>query len=87
MTPAKKGLYFEESLDTISLDNCHHEFIFKITPRKLKTIVFELKIIGRYEYEVRFKRRILHVPNRMQMVKIYCFCSFALDSARVKCDV
>ena len=35
----------------------------------------------------RFKRRILHVPNLMQMRKIYCFRSFALDSAHVNCDV
>ena len=37
--------------------------------------------------KARFKRRILHVPNLMQMTKIYCFRSFALDSAHVKCDV
>ena len=28
-----------------------------------------------------FKRRISHVPNVMQMRKIYCLLSFALDSA------
>ena len=33
------------------------------------------------------KCRILHVPNLMQMRKIYCFRSFTLDSAQVKCDV
>ena len=37
--------------------------------------------------KARFKRRILHVPHLMQMRKIYCFRSFALDSAHVKCDV
>ena len=37
--------------------------------------------------KARFKRRILHVLNLMQMRKIYCFRSFALDSAHVKCDV
>ena len=35
--------------------------------------------------KARFKRRTLHVPNLMQMRKIYCFRSFALDSAHVKC--
>ena len=37
--------------------------------------------------KARFKRRTLHVPNPMQMRKIYCFRSFALDSAHVKFDV
>ena len=37
--------------------------------------------------KARFKRRVLDVPNLMQMRKIYCFRSFALDSAHVKCDV
>ena len=37
--------------------------------------------------EARFKRRTLHVPNLMQMRKIYCFRSFALDSAHEKFDV
>ena len=37
--------------------------------------------------KARFKHRILHVPNLMQMRKIYCFRSFALDSAHVKCLV
>ena len=37
--------------------------------------------------KVRFKRRTSHVPNLMQMGKIYCFLSFALDSAHVKFDV
>ena len=37
--------------------------------------------------KARFKRRTLHVPNLMQMRKIYCFLSFALDSAHVKFDV
>ena len=35
----------------------------------------------------RFKRRILHVPNLMQMSENNRFFSFALDSAHVKCDV
>ena len=30
------------------------------------------------EAKARFKRRTLHVPNLMQMRKIYCFRSFAL---------
>ena len=34
-----------------------------------------------------FKRRTLHVPNLMQMRKLYCSPSFALDSADVKFDV
>ena len=38
-------------------------------------------------YKARFKRRTLHVPNLMQMRKIYCFRSFALDSAHEKFDV
>ena len=33
-----------------------------------------------------FKRQTFHVPNLMQMRKIYCFDSFALDSAHVKCS-
>ena len=37
--------------------------------------------------EARFKRRTLCVPNLMQMRKIYCFRSSALDSAHVKFDV
>ena len=49
----------------------------------------ELHILDFHLYlsSVRFKRRILRVPNLMQMRKIYCFRSFALDSAHVKCDV
>ena len=34
--------------------------------------------------KARFKRLILHVPNLMQMRKVYCFRSFALHSAHVK---
>ena len=37
--------------------------------------------------KARFKRRILHVPNLMQLSENNRFFSFALDSARVKCDV
>ena len=37
--------------------------------------------------KARFKRRTLHVPNLMQMRKIYCFRSFALDLAHEKFDV
>ena len=37
--------------------------------------------------QARFKRRTLHVPNLMQMRKIYCFRWFALDSAHIKFDV
>ena len=37
--------------------------------------------------KARFKRRTLHVPNLLQMRKIYCFRSFALDSAHMKFDV
>ena len=39
------------------------------------------------ETKARFKGRTLHVPNLMQMRKMYCFRSFALDSAHVKFDV
>ena len=38
-------------------------------------------------YKARFKRRTSHVPNLIQMRKIYCFRSFALDLAHVKFDV
>ena len=38
-------------------------------------------------FKARFKRRILHVPNLMQMSKNNRFVSFALDLAHVKCDV
>ena len=37
--------------------------------------------------KARFKRRILHVPNLMQMRENNRFFSFALDSAHVKYDV
>ena len=37
--------------------------------------------------EARFKRRIFHVPNLMQMSENNRLFSFALDSAHVKCDV
>ena len=37
--------------------------------------------------KARFKRRTLHVPNPMQMRKVYCFRLFALDSTHVKFDV
>ena len=37
--------------------------------------------------KARFKRQTFHVPNLMQMRKIYCFRSFALDSAHVKFDI
>ena len=41
-----------------------------------------------YDYsKARFKRRILDVPNLMQMSENNRFLSFALDSAHVKCDV
>ena len=39
------------------------------------------------DYKARFKRRILHVPNLMQMSENNRYFSFALDSAHVKCDV
>ena len=35
----------------------------------------------------RVKRRTLHESNRMQMRKILCSLSLALDSAHVKCSV
>ena len=38
-------------------------------------------------FKAGFKRRILHVPNLMQMSENNIFFSFALDSAHVKCDV
>ena len=38
-------------------------------------------------HKARLKRRTLHVPNLMQMTKMYCFRSFALDSVHVKFDV
>ena len=38
-------------------------------------------------FKARFKRHILQLSNLMQMKKIYCFRSFALDSAHLKCDV
>ena len=34
-----------------------------------------------------FKRGISHVPNLMQMRKIYCFRLFSLDSAHVICGI
>ena len=38
--------------------------------------------------KARFKRRISHVPNLMQMSENNRFSvSFALDSAHVKCDI
>ena len=37
--------------------------------------------------KARFKRRILHVPNLMQMNENNRLFSFALDSVYVKCDV
>ena len=37
------------------------------------------------ESKARFKRRILHVPNLIQMSENNRFFSFALDSAHVKC--
>ena len=46
-----------------------------------------LVLASRKAGKARFKRRTLHVPNLMQMRKIYCFRSFALDSAHVKFDV
>ena len=43
---------------------------------------------GFFSNKARFKRRTLHVPNLMQMRKIYCFSSFALCIfAHVKFDV
>ena len=53
-----------------------------------ETVITEEKELNcNLENKARFKRRILHVPNLMQMRKIYCFRSFALDSVHVKCDV
>ena len=37
--------------------------------------------------EARFKRGTSYVPNIMQVSRIYCFHSFALDSAYAKFDV
>ena len=39
------------------------------------------------QYQALFKRRISRVANLMLMRKIYGYCSFALDSAQVKCDI
>ena len=47
----------------------------------------EFRILAVVNSKARFKRRTLHVPNLMQMRKIHCFRSFALDSAHVKFDV
>ena len=51
------------------------------------SIISGLVIVMLEELKARFKRRTSHVPHLMQMRKIYCFPSFALDSAHVKFDV
>ena len=58
--------------------------IFLLSHTKYELI--EVELLTGYS-QARFKRRTLHVPNLMQMRKIYCFRSFALDSAHVKFDV
>ena len=60
------------------LDNL---FDFRAPPHHRHSIAVPL------ETKARFKHRTLHVPNLMQMRKIYCFRSFALDSAHEKFDV
>ena len=55
-----------------------------------KWVDFPFKLSSHNHIDVtkaRFKRRILHVPNLMQMSENNTFFSFALDSAHVKCDV
>ena len=49
--------------------------------------VYVQRYTNQMNSKARFKRRILHVPNLMQMKKIHCSRSLALDSAHVKCDV
>ena len=61
-------------------------FQFRKNNMKLSLELLKVKLIQRYS-KARFKRRTLHVPNLMQRRKIYCFRSFALDSAHVKFDV
>ena len=46
-----------------------------------------LYLLCAFASNARFKRRILHVPNLMQMRENNRFLPFALDSADVKCDV
>ena len=48
-----------------------------ILPNKYKAV----------QSKAQFKRRTLHVPNLMQMSKIFCSSSFALDTARVNFHV
>jgi hypothetical protein len=49
---------------------------------KILTFFFPYKLS-----KARFRGRISHVPNAMQMSKTYCLSSFALNSAHVRCDV
>ena len=64
------------------------EFDLELTKYNSKaltsTITQSLEI---FDVKARFKRRILHVPNLMQMSENNRFFSFAFDSAHVKCDV
>ena len=52
------------------------------TPVKHKVRVFEMASLS--APKARVKRRTSHEPNRMQMRKIFCCPSIALDSAHVK---
>ena len=63
---------------------------FCATDGNRKCAVFLFNLSSHYPFYIvkaRFKPRILHVPNLMQMSENNRFFSFALDSAHVKCDV
>ena len=63
------------------------QYLYIYSPKfKDGELLLEFHVLCNHQTKARFKRRTLHVPNLMQMRKIYCFRSFALDSAYVKFD-
>ena len=75
-------------------DNIHRQQAMHYLRINLQSYVkwnfsFQLVVCNRAKYssKARFKRRILHVPNLMQISANNRFFSFVLDSTHVKCDV
>ena len=97
MSLNKNTIYFDMPRFTRCLDTykcqCTRFFrkVFEAVQKLAARVLSGLKPLGCARSfkpdKARFKRRTLHVPNLMQMRKIYCFRSFALDSGHVMFDV
>ena len=74
----------------MNFDNAHSttcSFLVRVGTKSIQLQYQDFINLPSFETKARFKRRILHVPDLMQMSEDNRFYSFALDSAHVKYDV